>query len=451
MPLALRRTRSYRVRSQHGQAMLLVVALVGLATALLVYGMVDTTTIALQRDRNTSAAFAEVKRALIGWSVARDPSTGGVNARPGELPCPDMNNDGFDDGSCVAGALGRVPWKTLGIPEPKDHAGETLWYAVAGPFRNQNMSNPPITSDTMGNITVYQDSTATLVTAQAVAVIFSPGAALGTQNRDSTASALCSTTGTTIARNLCAANYLETAAGTNNSVTNGPFISALGSGTFNDKVLAITTFDLIPPVERRVAREMMLLLESFRIASGGHYPTADVLNGHSNSEHNRHRFPCASVIPISWGSGGAPSLPNWLTNGCGTNGWASVIFYAASKNRLQGNTCSTCSGGTSCGSTTTIDTRLTITNASNNVADSCPAGVSPFTCSPAVLATGIANLILITPGAATTNRASGWTSSLVPITGYFEDALNSDNDDGNCYVVPTSTSHDRDRMYVSIP
>jgi len=430
--------------------MLLVVALVGLATALLVYGMVDTTTIALQRDRNTAAAFADVKRALIGWSVARDPITGGANARPGELPCPDMNNDGFEDGSCVAGALGRVPWKTLGIPEPKDTAGETLWYAVAGPFRIWNMSSAPITSDTMGNITVYQDTTATLVTAQAVAVIFSPGAVQGTQNRDSTASALCSTTGTTIARNLCAANYLETAAGTNNAVTNGPFISAPSSGTFNDKVMAITTFDLIPPVERRVAREMMSLLESYRIATGGSYPTADILNGNSNSEHNRHRFPCASAIPISWGPP-APSLPNWLTNGCGSNGWASVIFYAVSKNRLDGNICATCSGGTSCGSTTTIDTRLTITNASNKVADSCPAGASPYTCTPTVLGTGIANLLLITPGAATTNRAGGWTSSLSTITGYFEDALNSDNDDGNCYVVPTSTSHDRDRMYVSIP
>jgi len=431
--------------------MLLVVALVGLATALLVYGMVDTTTIALQRDRNTAAAFADVKRALIGWSVARDPITGGANARPGELPCPDMNNDGFEDGSCVAGALGRVPWKTLGIPEPKDTAGETLWYTVAGPFRIWNMSSTPITSDTMGNITVYQDTTATLVTAQAVAVIFSPGAAQGTQNRDSTASALCSTTGTTIARNLCAANYLETAGGTNNAVTNGPFISAPSSGTFNDKVMAITTFDLIPPVERRVAREMMSLLESYRIASGGHYPTADQQNGNSNSEHNRHRFPCATATPISWGSGGAPTLPNWLTNGCGTNSWASVIFYAVAKNRLDGNTCSTCSGGTSCGSTTTIDTRLTITNAGNNLADSCPAGASPYTCTPAVIGTGIANLLLITPGPATTNRASGWTSTLGPITGYFEDALNSDNDDGNCYVVPTSASHDRDRMYVSIP
>jgi hypothetical protein len=196
---------------------------------------------------------------------------------------------------------------------------------------------------------------------------------------------------------------------------------------------------------------MMSLLESYRIATAGSYPSADQSNGSSDSEFNRHRFPCANAIPISWGSGGAPSLPNWLTNGCGSNGWASVIFYAASKNRLTGNTCSICSGGTSCGSATTIDTRLTISNGANNTADSCPAGASPYACSPAVLPTGIANLMLITPGPATTNRASGWPSAPGPIAGYFEDALNADNDDANCYVVPTSTSNDRDRMYVSIP
>lgn len=432
--------------------LLLVVMLFGMAAALFVYGMIDTTSAALRRDQNTAATFADVKHALIGWSVARDPATGGADARPGELPCPDINPlDGFQDGSCVAGALGRVPWKTLGIPEPKDDAGETLWYAVAGPFRNRNMSSAPITSDTLGNITVYQDSTATLVTAQAVAVIFSPGAAQGTQNRDTTATALCSTTGTTIARNLCAANYLETAAGINNAVTNGPFISALSSGTFNDKMMAITTSDLIPPVEQRVAREMMSLLEQYRIAIGGDYPTADIETGSSNSEHNRHRFPCATTIPTNWGIGGTPPLPNWLTNGCGSNGWTSVIFYAVSRFRLTGKTCTTCSGGPLCGSATTTDERLTITNPSNRVADSCPAGVVPYTCTTSVLGTGIANLLLITPGAATTNRASGWPSNLGLITGYFEDALNSDNDDGNCFVVPTSTSHDRDRMYVSIP
>ncbi len=208
MPFGSRRTYPARRRSQRGQAMMLMlVGLFGLATALLVYAMTDTTSLALRRDRDTAATMAEVKRALIGWSVQRTPSGSLPNARPGEFPCPDMNNDGLEDGTCVAGAIGRVPWKSLGIPEPKDADGETLWYAIAGPFRIWNVNSDPIHSDTKGNITVYQDSTASVITSEAIAVLFAPGTALGVQNRDSVATALCPTTGTTIARNLCAANF----------------------------------------------------------------------------------------------------------------------------------------------------------------------------------------------------------------------------------------------------
>ena len=169
--------------------MLLVVMLFGMATALLVYGMVDTSSLVLRRDKDTAAVFANVKQALIGWSVQRTSSGALPNARPGELPCPDMNNDGFEDGNCAAGALGRVPWKTLGIPEPKDGAGETLWYAIAGPFRIWGVNNNPINSDTKGNLAVYQDSTASAVTTQAIAVLFAPGVAQGAQNRDTVATA----------------------------------------------------------------------------------------------------------------------------------------------------------------------------------------------------------------------------------------------------------------------
>ncbi len=415
---------------------------------------------ASQRAKDLEIKFATVKEALIGWSASRTP--GAPNARPGELPCPDIDNSGTDPGACVVGAIGRVPWRTLGIPEPKDSSGETLWYAISGPFRNFSMSAVPITSDTLGTLTVHSNpgnttATATTLTTQAVAVIFAPGTALDGQNRSATTTMACAAPSGTVARNLCASNYLETAVGpsgnVNNATINGPFIQAnpLTNPSFNDRLLVITNADLMPAVEQRVAREMMSLLEQYRIATGGDYPSADLSNGDSDADHNRHRLPCAAVTPVNWGSGGTPSLPNWLSNGCGSNGWTSVIFYAVSRFRLTGNNCTTCSGGTTCGSATTTDERLTITNPGNRVAESCPTGVVPYTCTPTVLGTGIANLLLITPGAATSNRAAGWTNSLVPITGYFDDAANADNDNGNCYVVPTSASHNRNRMYVSIP
>jgi hypothetical protein len=429
MLLGSRLAHRSRSRFQGGQAMLLVVMLVGLAAALLVYGMVDTTTIALRRDRDTAAAFADVKRALVGWSVQRTSSNALPNARPGELPCPDMNNDGSEDGSCVAGAIGRVPWKSLGIPEPKDDAGETLWYAIAGPFRIWGMNGTVINSDTRGNLTVYQDTMAAAITTEAIAVVFAPGAALGTQNRDPVATALCPTTGTTIARNLCAANYLETAAATNNAATNGPFKSAPGSDAFNDKVMAITTADLMPLIEQRVARELRAALAGYFANSGcgcypqtsgcGCYPWADISDGTSQDDLNRGRVP-TTALPHNWGQnwggGTIPFLPGrdtgtpgWYVN----NDWRRVIYYAVGRNFLEAN-----SGGVKGGACTScIDPTLTFNGASGT------------------------EVVLIMPGPAGVSGAhASWPYD------YFEDGENNDHND-DWYLTPSSTAYARDRTY----
>jgi hypothetical protein len=371
MHYGLRHSRASRSRSQRGQAALLVVMLVGIAAALLVYGMIDTTSAALRRDQNTAAAFSEVKRALIGWSVQRDPLIHGANARPGELPCPDMNNDGFEDGTCAAGAIGRVPWRTLGIPKPKDAAGQTLWYAIAGPFRIFTVNGNPIHSDTKGNITVNQGeynvvtevySVVSTITSEAVAVIFSPGGVVGAQDRSCPVqdcdNYVCPAPASSTP--MCSpANYLETAAGVNNSTTNGPFISAPTSDKplpgFNDKVMAITTSDLMPIVEQRVAREVRTILENYRIATAaqgynggaGIYPWPDCTDGISDVDFpNRGRIPWQTATPVNWNTGtpATPTLPNWFTNqGATSYNWAWVIYYSVGKNYLEnfGASCST--------------------------------------------------------------------------------------------------------------
>ncbi len=410
--------------------MLLVVMLIGLVAALLVYGMIGSTSAALQRDQATAAAFADVKRALIGWSVQRTPSGPLPNARPGELPCPDMNNDGSEDGTCVAGAIGRVPWKTLGIPEPKDGAGETLWYAIAGPFRIWTVNNDPIHSDTKGNITVYQDSTASAITNQAIAVLFAPGMALGTQNRDSVSTALCPTTGTTIARNLCAANYLETAATVNNSTTNGPFISALSSGTFNDKVMAITTADLMPVVEQRVAREVINILKAYKTATGlqgynggaGVYPWVDCSNGGSDYGDNRGRFPSFTASPVNWNTGtpATPILPNWFTNqGATLFNWGWVIHYAVGRNFLEDPVgCTMCEVG---------QTSLSVNGVWGTQAVIIMTGPAGASRPPL---NGLGSGICDQPQWAT----------------YLDDGANNDLSDDR-YVTPASTAYARDRLY----
>ena len=295
---------------QRGQALILTALLIIIGFGALLFNSTTlvSNSIANQQAQNVEIELAKVRDALIGWSASRQ-TVSAPNARPGELPCPDIDNTGTDPGGCSAGAIGRVPWRSLGIPEPKDSAGETLWYAISGPFRYYHPTNnpSPITSDTLGNLTVYQGNSATTLTSQAVAVIFAPGASLLAQNRDSTTPA-CTTTGTSIARNLCATNYLEATGGGNNAQTGGPFIQAQSSDTFNDRLLVITNADLMPVVEQRVAREMRSLLQGYKAATatsasypGGVYPWADNFDGDSNDGENRHRFPCDNCEPRKLG------------------------------------------------------------------------------------------------------------------------------------------------------
>jgi len=454
---------------QRGQAIFLaaVFLLLGISAAL--YTVMGSTSISIanRQAENDARILAQVKEALIAWSASRTPTGASPYIRPGELPCPDTDNSGTDPGGCSAGAIGRIPWKSLGIPEPKDSSGETLWYAISGPFRYYHPTNNPnpITSDTLGNLTVYQGSSATTLTSQAIAVIFAPSAALGAQDRSSTDTAACTTTGTTIARNLCASNYFEATGGGNNAQTGGPFIQAQSSSAFNDRALAITNADLMPLAEQRVAREIISLLNQYRAATatsalypGGIYPWADRDDGKSNGSvgaaYNRNRFPCSTAggppsgaLPVNWNTlvplsippTSTPALPNWLTNGCWATGWTSLIYYAVARNRLEVSgtiICTTCSAAS-----------LSVTNPSSRVGTVCTTA-SPPVCTPQVITAGNADLVLITPGAATASRASGWpTTNFNTITLYFEDAVNRDNSN-DTYTVPASTNYDRDRIYV---
>jgi type II secretory pathway pseudopilin PulG len=387
--------------------MLLVVMLFGMAAALLVYGMVDTSSLALRRDKDTAAALAQAKQALIGRAASDD-------NRPGSLPCPDTDNDGSAElfvGNDCPSYIGRLPWKTLGLPDLRDGDGERLWYALSNNFRDHG-SAEPINSDTKGNQTVYHGSTALVFTAEAVAVIFAPGASFGAQIRDA-ALALCPTTGTTIARNLCAANYLDATGGANNATTAGPYVTAQRSDTFNDQLLVITTAELMPLVEQRVATEVRSALLAYKDNSVcACYPWADISDGTSQTDLNRGRVP-TTALPENWGTGTIPALPSWFVN----NSWRLVIYYSVGRNFLQ-------SGGGAC--TSCVDPTLTVNGVASKEA------------------------VIITPGPAGVSGAhTNWPFD------YFEDAQNNDHSNdatGNdIYVTPSSTAYARDRLYIIRP
>lgn len=392
------------VKKQRGQAifgalMLLLVA--GVGTLLFAVGA-SSSRAKLDADAKTAAALAKAKEALIGRYLDD-------NNRPGVLPCPDTNNDGTAEaisGNECPSYIGRLPWKSLGLPELRDGSGETLWYALSRNFRNSSTAEP-VNTDTKGTITVYSGATGTTATSEAAAVIFAPGASLSTQDRSPSSTVSCTAPAGSIARNLCAANYLETAGSTNNAAATGPYISAMSSTTFNDRLLVMTAADVMAPVEKRAAREILNLLQTYRNSILNVclcYPWADNYDGASNVNTHYGRVPLLGALPLDW-SVLSIAIPPWLIN----NQWWWVFFYT-----LSGDESALHVGGT-----------LRVDGVNGYSVVLITTGTSAGTARP-----------LGTPSVSWSN---GWWSV------YVDDPNNSDL--GTSFSTPASTAFDRDRLY----
>lgn len=287
--------------------------------------------VAQARARITERALAQAREALIAYAAGR-PITPAVG--PGYLPCPDLDGDGWAEATCgsldgasgQAQRLGRLPWKTLGLPMLTDGDGERLWYAVSTRYKGLlncaasrgciDMSPP----SALGTITVrdasgrpYHDGTLGAPERAreggAAAVVIAPGAILERLQPDSSRSAQrrdcapgdCDAQGICIARppQLAAAcdprNYLDRAppaasgednadfvdrdgaAGRSengNGFIAGPLAAADGSVVVNDRLVAIGYGDVMPAVLRRVALEVLHCLRAYatRAENGGRYP-----------------------------------------------------------------------------------------------------------------------------------------------------------------------------------
>jgi len=210
---------------QHGAALLIFMLFIFLAATTWILGQSSGTNARNQRDKVSAYVMAQAKEALIG-RAATD-----LN-RPGSLPCPNINGDGFAPpfaGTQCPSYIGRFPWKTLGLPEPLDGNGDGLWYALA-PGSRDNLAAQPINPQKPLELTL--DGTPNIA-----AIIFSPGSPLVNQNgRPSNA----------------VADYLD---GSNNDGDNA-YVSGPPSATFNDKTLAITRDDIFRTVNQRVLAEI---------------------------------------------------------------------------------------------------------------------------------------------------------------------------------------------------
>ena len=200
-------------------------------------------------DERTRLALVRAKEALLHYALA-DPN------RPGELPCPDLDDDGrlmlgvdFRGGRDVpcSSLRGWLPFRSLGVEELRDGAGERLWYAVSDIHHAGHSA--PLNSEVAGQLSVGDSG-------DVAAVMIAPGFPVDERQaraRDEVGSA-------PDARRLASA-YLE---GANADAVPDRYASpSRPQPGMNDRLLAITRRELAVAVEKRVIGEVARTLTAF--------------------------------------------------------------------------------------------------------------------------------------------------------------------------------------------
>ena len=318
------------LRNQRGAVLLALTAFLILGIAAALTTVLARNASGAHRDRTSERALAAAREALIAYATSRplDEVVG-----PGYLPCPDLDDDGWAESTCgsLAGdigqeqRLGRLPWKTLGLPDLRDGSGERLWYAVSTKYKGLlNCAASTACLDmspdaALGTITVRDSSGALLHDGRiadparasaggAVAVIFAPGPPIdryeGEGNPPTPQVRGCAG-GTCNAAKVCTSdppmrtpkcnpvNYLDRSAGEDNArfvdrsnaasralngdgFIHGPVPGPDGSVRVNDRLAVIGWSDVVPAVMRRVAQEVSLCLRQYAAdaRNAGQFPWA---------------------------------------------------------------------------------------------------------------------------------------------------------------------------------
>ena len=309
-------------QAQQGVAALIMLILLVLGASYFLVSALNRSSSQTERDKITAAALAQAKAALIGRAATQ--------STPGQLPCPEdplsigTIQEGTALGSCSLPAVGRLPWRTLGLNDVRDGYGERLWYAISPGFRTA-----PINSDTPAQLTVDG------IPNSAVAIIFSPGPAINDQTRPAP----------TATNPPAIAQYLEGENRNGDSIftANGP------TNTFNDRLLLISHDELFSVVQRRVVGEVRQALSDY-FSAHAYYPrpaafadttclgysTLTAADCPSAASGIAGRIP-ANPTTDPWDSTSILrrfAAGNWFQS----NRWREVIYYAVAPACTDGTT-----------------------------------------------------------------------------------------------------------------
>jgi hypothetical protein len=342
-----------KMRQQRGMLLLALMAMIGLVLlASFVASLPDKRPQTYQHEQ-TAYALAQAKAALIGYAVSYAEAHPGYP--PGYLPCPDMNGDGsantagYECGIAGHNAIGRLPWRTLGIEPLRDGDGELLWYVVSGNFKANSPLlgnvNPKIklTDTTPGQLIIkdeaYNESfSAASSTTPAVALVFAAGRAVVGQNRSAANSNnplhyldIFTYTDTTYINN---AEGYDSKAATNEAgyekiqdgtVNHSVFVSARRSDIFNDAVSVVSREDIfahIPSPEQWIMEKIIECVETYNPGNPAKYPWAAPISSGTNADANATCFGrIADDLSATAASGIITSWPVGCFDPSQTDGW----------------------------------------------------------------------------------------------------------------------------------
>lgn len=373
------------MRRQQGAALLAAAAM--LATVLLAVAALGLASQAGEASRAGASdrALLQAREALAAYAADRaiDADFG-----PGYLPCPDLDDDGWAESTCgsLSGEvgqrqrLGRLPWKTLGLPDLRDASGERLWYAVSTRHKGLlNCAASPgcldFTPDTaLGTVSVrtadgqwvHDGRLADAALAQhggAAAVVLAAGAPLvrrdGWVQQRACAAGDCDAAGRCIASPPQRAarcdprNYLDVvdaggalednaafhdrSAPASRAGNGDGFAHASRSPHANDRLVAIGYHDLMPRVMGRVAAEALHCLRLYAAlpGHGGRVPWATPACGPGTGDAAGFFFGRIPAPPFTATRSSDASLEAEWPPGCALAAghgwwprWWPYVFYA---------------------------------------------------------------------------------------------------------------------------
>lgn len=315
-------------RRQRGSVLLIMLAIVMAALMTILVSALPALNRTTNNTNANAQALAQAKAGLIAFAISagsQKPCTPTTCERPGDLPCPDSTPDsppeanGNQAASCGNGAgttgqtarLGRLPWKTLNLPDLRDASGQRLWYAVSSNYKT-NTRLPILNSDTgLGTITIrnaagvvaFDGSNPGNIPSGVVAVIIAPGDPITRQdghkqNRSVNAAQEYLDIVTLNGITEDNANFSDFSA--TDGFIQGPVQDTQGKVVSNDQIVFITYEEIMSAIEKRVAGDVMQTIASMQYPNPASFSDTTCLGTSAGAALTNFTCPSTSPSNLPW-------------------------------------------------------------------------------------------------------------------------------------------------------